>query len=170
MMARVERVEVDAGVARSRLDLMLLGSYLDSLNVSSLQVSLRFINSRVHPGESLYVELSFSCSASIRERNALNDSLAQADFFVGRASFLAGVYARMGIEISNIELDSTGRLLLFMDGSLIELIASEEDMEAEGSIWQVAIEISAGSALSSGNSISCVSTGSDVIFLSDVER
>jgi len=50
MMARIERMDVDVAAARASLERMLLGSYLDSFNVSSLQVTLRLINARACRG------------------------------------------------------------------------------------------------------------------------
>lgn len=60
MMARIERMEVDVAAARASLERMLLGSYLDSFNVSSLQLTLRLINARACRGTSLWVTQSLS--------------------------------------------------------------------------------------------------------------
>ncbi|MEN5265100.1 hypothetical protein [Stenotrophomonas sp. TWI587] len=168
-MARIERIEVDVAAARSSLERMLLGSYLDSFNVSSLQVILRLINTRACPGKSLYVDLSFSCAATLRDGRTFSSNPGNADFFVGREGFLPEVYGKIGVEISGVDLDSDGRLVLSMGDSVIELVATDEDMDLEESVWQVAMENPTGSGLSLGGSVSCVSTGNAVIFMFGIE-
>ncbi len=165
MMARIERMEVDVAAARASLARMLLGSYLDSFNVSSLQVTLRLINARACRGTSLYVDLSFSCAATLRDGRTSSGNLGKVDFFVGRAAFLPEVYGKIGVEISGVDLDSNGRLFLSVGDSVIELVATDEDMDLEASVWQVEMENPTGSGLSSGGSVSCVSTGNAVMFM-----
>jgi len=149
---------------------MLLGSYLDSFNVSSLQVMLRLINTGACSGTSLYVDLSFSCGAILRDGRTSSGNLGNVDFFVGRAEFLPEVYGKIGVEVSGVELDSDGRLVLSMGESVIELVATDEDMALEDSVWQVEMESPTGSGLSLGGSISCVATGNAVTFVLGVER
>jgi len=169
MMARIERMEVDVAAARSSLEGMLLGSYLDSFNVSSLQVILRLINARACPGKSLYVDLSLSCAATLRDSRTFSSNPGDVDFFMGRAEFLPEVYGKIGAGISGVDLDSDGRLVLSMGDSVIELVATDEDMDLEESVWQVAMENPTGSGLSLGGSVSCVSTGNAVIFTFGIE-
>lgn len=169
-MTRIEKIEVDAAAARPSLEGMLLGSYLDSFNVSSLQVALRLINTSACTGESLYVDLSFSCMATLRDGLTSPSNVGHGDFFSGRAAFLSGVYRKTGVEVSGVELDSEGRLVLIMGDSAIELVAKDEDMVEGDSVWQVVIEPPRGVGRSVGGSISCVSTGDAVIFMSGVER
>ncbi|MGE8454134.1 MAG: hypothetical protein ACN6OP_26705 [Pseudomonadales bacterium] len=169
-MTRIERMEVDVTAARSCLEGMLLGSYLDSFNVSSLQVALRLINASACPDESLYVDLSFSCSATLRDGHTSPSNVGNVDFFVGRTVFLSEVYGKIGVEVSGVELDSEGRLVLSMGDSVIELVATDEDVGGEDSVWQVVMERPTGSGRSLGGSISCVSTENSVIFMLGVER
>ncbi|WP_108270257.1 hypothetical protein [Stenotrophomonas maltophilia] len=169
-MTRIERMEVDVAAARSSLEGMLLGSYLDSFNVSSLQVALRFINAAACPDKSLYVDLSFSCAAALLDGLASSSNVGNVDFFVGRAMFLPKIYGKIGLEISGVDLDSEGRLVLSMGDSLIELVATDEDVGVEDSVWQVAMERPTGSGPSLGDSISCVSMGNSIIFMLGAER
>lgn len=169
-MMRIERMEVDVAAARSSLEGMLLGSYLDSFSVSSLQIALRFINASACPDKSLYVDLSFSCAATLHDGLASSSNVGNVDFFVGRAVFLPEVYGKIGIEISGVELDSEGRLVISMGDSVIELIATDEDVGIEDSVWQVVMERPTGSGSSLGGSISCVSTENAVIFMLGVEQ
>ncbi|WMJ68353.1 hypothetical protein [Stenotrophomonas sp. 24(2023)] len=169
-MTRIEKMEVDVVAARSSLEGMLLGSYLDSFNVSSLQVALRFINASACPDKSLYVDLSFSCAATVRNGLVSSGNVGNVDFFVGRAAFLPEVYGKIGLEISGVELDSEGGLVLSMGDSVIELVARDEGVGIENSVWKVVIERPAGSGPSLGGSISCVSMGNSVMFMLGVER
>lgn len=169
-MAQVDKVQIDLGVARSQLVRMLLGSYLDSFEVSSIQVSLRLINANVQPGISLYVDLRFSCPASLLDKDETDGSLLAGDFFAGRSRFLSGIYPCIGKEISGVEVDSDGRLRLLMGDSTMALRLSDEDMESEASIWQVAMESMVGPSSNTDDVVSCVSTGLEVVFILDADR
>lgn len=169
-MQHVEREEVDLEVARAGLVRMLVGAYLDSFAVSSLQISLRLINPDGQSGESLYVDLDFSCEARISDAGAGGVSVRAAEFFAGRASFLGGIYGCIGMEISGVEVGSDGSLHLAIGGSQLDLIVSEEDMDAEESIWGVAIESPVDPKSSSGDQVCCVSTGTGVAFISKRQR
>jgi len=164
-MAKIKKMEVDVAAARLSLEGMLLGSYLDSFNVSSLNITLRLINASACPGKLLYVDMSFSCAAIVRDCGISASNVAKLDFFMGRAEFLPKVYEKIGVEISGVELDFEGRLVLSMSHSVVELAVTDEDMELEGSIWQVVMEAGADSALSPGGSVSCISTGNAVMFM-----
>jgi hypothetical protein len=164
-MAKIKKMEVDVAAARSSLEGMLLGSYLDSFNVSSLNITLRLINASACPGKLLYVDMSFSCAAIVRDCGISASNVAKLDFFMGRAEFLPKVYEKIGVEISGVELDFEGRLVLSMSHSVVELAVTDEDMGLEGSIWQVVMEGGADSALSPGGSVSCISTGNAVMFM-----
>lgn len=111
-----------------------------------------------------------SVDARFRDFCTFSDNLGHVDFFMGRAEFLPNVYGRIGAEVSGVDLDFDGRLVLFMGDSAIELVATDEDMEHEDSIWQVVMESPAGSDVSLGGTASRVSTGNAVIFVPDVER
>ncbi|WP_422506600.1 hypothetical protein [Stenotrophomonas sp. GZD-301] len=169
-MTRIERMEVDVAAALSSLEGMLLGSYLDSFNVSSLQVTLRLINASACPDKSLYVDLSFSCAVTLRDGLTSPGNVGNVDFFVGRAVFLPEVYGKIGVEVSGVELDSEGRLALSMGDSVIELVATDEDVGIEDSVWQVVMERPTGSGPCLGGSLSCVSMGNAVIFMLGAER
>jgi len=159
MIARIERTEVDVKAARLSLDRMLLASYLDSFKASSLQVALRLINDVACSGTSLYVDLTFSCPAILRDGRISSGNLGNINFFVGRPKFLPAIYGKIGVEISGVQLYSDGRPVLSMSDSVVELVGTDEDMALEDSIWQVEMESPAGSALSLGGSVSCVATG-----------
>ncbi|WP_097048287.1 hypothetical protein [Stenotrophomonas sp. CC120223-11] len=169
-MAEIKKMEVDVAAARSSLEGMLLGSYLDSFSVSSLNITLRLINASACPGELLYVDMSFSCAAIVRDCGISSSNVAKLDFFMGRAAFLPKVYEKIGVEISGVELDFEGRLVLSMGDSVVELAVTDEDVELEGSVWQVVMERPTGAGPSLGGSISCVSMGNSVIFMFGVER
>ncbi len=162
-MTQVDKVQVDLETARSQLVRMLLGSYIDSFNVSSIQILLRLINANAQSGFSLYVDLSFSCQAGLLDEDGIEASTLDGDFFAGRSRFLGDIYSCIGKQISGIEVGSDGRLRLIVDGSIMELSISDEDMESDAPIWQVAMEGAPGS--SSSDVVSCVSTGSEVVFI-----
>jgi hypothetical protein len=170
MMVGVEKCVVDVMVAQTTLERMLLGSYLDSFSASSLSVSLRLINSSVSPDVSLYIDLGFSCPAKVLDSSALDGVATHDDFFKGRATFFSKIHAKIGCDVGGIELDASGRLRLCMDDSAIELAPDDDDMEAEDSIWQVLIEVGAGSNASAGGSVCCVPAHDGVLFVSDARR
>ena len=164
-MTQVDKVQVDLETARSRLVRMLLGSYIDSFNVSSIQIWLRLINANAQPGLSLYVDLSFSCRASLMDEDEIQDSFQGHDFFAGRSRFLSEIYACIGGEVSGIEVASDGCLRLMVGNSIMGLSISDEDVEPDTSIWQVAMEGTVAPRSSSSDVVSCVSTGSEVVFI-----
>jgi hypothetical protein len=164
-MMQVDKVHVDLETARSQLVRMLLGSYIDSFNVSSIQILLRLINTNAQPGFSLYVDLSFSCQASLLDEDEIEASSLGSDFFAGRSRFLGDIYSCIGKEISGIEVGSDGRLRLIMDDWIMQLSISDEDMESDAPIWQVAMEGAVAPNSSSSVVVSCVSTGSEVVFI-----
>jgi hypothetical protein len=131
---------------------------------------LRLINTKAQPGFSLYVDLSFSCQASLLDEDEIEASSLGSDFFAGRSRFLGDIYSRIGKEISGIEVGSDGRLRLIMDDSTMQLSISDEDMESDAPIWQVAMERAVAPSSSSSDVVSCVSTGSevDLIFSSNL--
>lgn len=164
-MAKIKRMDVDLAAARSSLEGMLCGSYLDSFSVSSLNVTLRLINASACPGRSLYVDMSFLCAAIVRDCEISSANVEKLDFYMGRAAFFPKVYEKIGVEISGVELDLEGRLVLSMGDSIVELVVTDEDIELEGSVWHVVMEEVTGSGPSLGGSICCVSTGNAVTFM-----
>lgn len=69
MITQAEKVKADLGAVRSQLFRMLLGSGIDSFDVSGIHILLRLINTNAKLGSSRYVDLGFSCQASLLDED-----------------------------------------------------------------------------------------------------
>ena len=69
MITQAEKVKADLGAVRSQLFRMLLGSGIDSFDVSGIHILLRLINANAQLGSSRYVDLGFSCQASLLDED-----------------------------------------------------------------------------------------------------
>ncbi len=133
-------LEEAAGSLRNLLE----SASLDSVNATSITARLRFISSEVIKDNLIYVDVSFSCDASIRAGEHQQPSPEVNDFFQRRGDFLRAAYLLIGSSIVSAELDHRGRLRMhFTQGVMAELFLSEDDMDDDGSVWEVAAESSA---------------------------
>lgn len=69
MITQAEKVKADLGAVRSQLFRMLLGSGIDSFDVSGIHILLRLINANAQLGSSRYVDLGFFCQASLLDED-----------------------------------------------------------------------------------------------------
>lgn len=167
MHAAVEKnFELSAEAAGSFLKRMLVGSYLDCFIVSSIPVSLKFINDSLYPENSLYVNLDLSCDAMVDNGGCNKVPDSSEGFFVRRAKFLADLYSCIGREVADIHLDVDGSLSIYIDGSVITVQLAQEDKIQEDSVWKVEMELPADHHVSTMNAVMCVPKGDGVSFLS----
>ncbi|MBD7954175.1 hypothetical protein H9654_08140 [Stenotrophomonas sp. Sa5BUN4] len=161
-------MELDTESANGALLQMLAGACLDSFSVTSISISLRFINPVVIPGESLYVDVDFVCAATIRENGLSPDTPGSSDFFDGRSEFLARVFFCIGKTVDATQLQADGRLSIVIDAVVIELCVSVEDDGQDDSVWDVSVQRADAGHLPAP-AIACVPDGSGVRFLVDSE-
>lgn len=162
----IGKTELSLEAASDALNQMLVGAYLDCFSVSSIQVSLRFINNIIFPEIALYVDNSFSCEAVLSSDKGTIIDTAAEKFFTRRATFLAEVYACMGMEVTNIHLEINGSLSISIGESIIAMQLSQEDREQEESVWTVEMETPNGHSLPAAHSVICVPKNDGVSFLS----
>jgi hypothetical protein len=162
-------MELDTATADGALRHMLAGAYLDSLSVTNISISLRFINPVLTPGESLYVDADFGCSATILEKELAPATPRSGDFVVRRSEFLGRVFFCIGKTVESTQLQADGRLSIFMDAALIELCVSVEDDGQDDSVWDVSVQRTDAGHLPVLQAIACVPDGSGVRFLVDSE-
>ena len=166
MDAVIRKTELSLAMASEAINKMLVGAYLDCFSVSSLQVSLRFINALALPGISLYVDSNFSCEAALsRNKGTMIDTSAER-FFIRRSKFLAEVYAFIGKEVTNTDLEIDGSLSISIGESIIVMQLSQEDMTQEESVWNVEMETPNGHLLPAAHSVVCVPRNGGISFLS----
>ncbi|WP_369975819.1 hypothetical protein [Xanthomonas bundabergensis] len=160
------KAELSLKMAGDSLSKMLVGSYFDCFSVSSIPVSLKFINDNVFPGKSLYVDVDFSCDAVMGcdSCKAIDDSVE--GFFTRRAKFLADLYSCIGREVADIHLEVDGSLAISIGGSVITMQLAQEEKGQEDSVWKVEMEMPVGHLMSTVNSVMCVPKADGVSFLS----
>ncbi|MCS4232229.1 hypothetical protein [Stenotrophomonas chelatiphaga] len=169
MTSTYAKMELDTATADGALLHMLAGACLDSFSVSSISISLRFINPVLIPGESLYVDADFGCSATILEKGLAPATPGSGDFFVRRSEFLGRVFFCIGKTVESTQLQADGRLSIVMDAALIELCVSVEDDGQDDSVWDVSVQKADAGHLPVPQAIACVPDGSGVRFLVDWE-
>lgn len=169
MTTTCAKMELDTETANGALLHMLAGACLDSFGVTSISISLRFINPVLIPGGSLYVDVDFACAATIREMGPSPDTPRSSDFFVGRSEFLARVLFCIGKTVDATQLQADGRLSIIMDALVIELCVSVEDDGQDDSVWDVSVQRADAGHLPVPQAIACVPDGSGVRFLVDSE-
>ncbi|WP_312236045.1 hypothetical protein [Stenotrophomonas sp.] len=113
---------------------MLLGSGIDSFNVSGIHILLRLINANARLGSSRYVDLGFSCQASLLDEDEIEASSLGSDFFAGKPRFLCDLHSCIGKKISGIEVGSDGRLRLIMDDSTTKSILADPSEIHQGGL------------------------------------
>ncbi|GAB3060827.1 hypothetical protein [Stenotrophomonas tumulicola] len=161
-----EKTELSLTMAGESLNRMLVGAHLDCFSVSSITVSLRFINDGAFPGISLYVDNDFSCGAVMRGGDNLVMENSVGGFFTKRAKFLSGVYSCIGKEVTKVNLSFDGSLSISVGDSVIAMQLEKEDKEQEDYVWKVEMEAPAGHLVSEVNSVMCVPNDGGVKFLS----
>lgn len=169
MTTTCAKMELDRESANGALLHMLAGACLDSFGVTSISISLRFINPVLIPGEGFYVDVDFGCVATIREKGLAPDTPRSSDFFVGRSEFLARVFFCIGKTVDATQLQADGRLSMVIDAVVIELCVSVEDDGQDDSVWDVSVQRADARHLPVLQAIACVPDGSGVRFLVDSE-
>lgn len=169
MTTTCAKMELDRESANGALLHMLAGACLDSFGVTSISISLRFINPVLIPGEGFYVDVDFGCAATIREKGLAPDTPRSSDFFVGRSEFLARVFFCIGKTVDATQLQADGRLSMVIDAVVIELCVSVEDDGQDDSVWDVSVQRADAGHLPVPQAIACVPDGSGVRFLVDSE-
>ena len=161
-----EKTELSLKLACESISRMLVGAYLDCFSVSSIVVSLKFINDSSCAGHSLYVENEFSCDAVIRTDDNFETNYSAEDFFTRRAKFLSDIYSLIGMEVTKIDLGVDGSLSISIGESIVFVKISEEDGEEGDSAWKVEMEASADHVVSAVSSVVCVPDDGGVTFFS----
>lgn len=161
-----EKTEIGLRLACESISKMLVGAYLDCFSVSSIVVSLKFVNGSSRKGHSLYVESEFSCDAVIGVDDNFATDYSQEDFFTRRAKFLSDIYSLIGMEVTKINLGVDGSLSIVIGESIVFMKISEDDGEEGDSAWKVEMEASAGHIVSAVSSVVCVQDDGGVSFFS----
>lgn len=155
-LTEVARADPDS--ASDALKKMLAEAQFDSFWVSSIEVELRFIKHVNSLESSVYVDVAFSCGAVVRAGDSLTDT-SERDFFCGRSKFLADIYSFIGMDVEGIYLGVGGALLISIGKSVVELQLSQEDLEQDGSVWEVKVDVRKPHPLPFPASVACVATG-----------
>lgn len=158
--ARVTLTQANAAIQQ-----LLVGAYLDSFNVSSVSVSLRFINSVLKNGVNLCVDSYFTCPAEVVGSRCEVSEAAAEDFFIGRSRFIGEICKCIGKAIEGLNVEAGGGLVLEIEGALVKLHVSSDDWENDDSVWSISMDGS-DAHHASVSSVSCIAQDS-IFFVAD---
>ena len=144
---------------------LLVGAYLDSFSVTSVSVSLQFINPALVQRTNLLVDVDFTCPAAVLSPFSKTRIAEDEDFFVKRSIFISQVFNCIGRVIDRMHVEADGRLVLVIGDVSVELHVSADDWADDNSVWSVALN-GADAHHSAISAISCIADES-ILFVAE---
>lgn len=128
---------ISAKEAASEAARLLVGADLDEIKVAGRAISLRFISDKLVEGQLKFVYLNFCCSSKITKAE---DNWFGVNFVEERSRFLSDIFPLYATKINSVSLKEDGSLILKFDNSDMVIFLTEEDLDADDSVWDVSSE------------------------------
>jgi hypothetical protein len=123
--------------AASEISRLLVGSDLDEIKVAGRSISLRFISDKLVEGRLKFVYVDFCCRSKISKAE---DKWLDNDFVEERSIFLSKIFPLYATKIISVSLKEDGSLILNFDKNDMVIFLTEEDLDADDSVWDVSSE------------------------------
>lgn len=144
---------------------MLVGASLDQLSAFSIEARLRFLTDKLISGAASYVDIEFTCDASVATGVRANSAAACDVPPSARATLLAELYELIGLTVEGVTLQSDGTCTVHVGRSSIVLKLSGDDLEDDDWMWRVESEVPVAHEIGQIKAVSCIPLGSDVQFI-----